>query len=255
MRSAIAIIAALVGLTTPLSPTSLGDVPIAHADCVGPTFTHDIGTVRRGTTIVVKGFGWGTDCHDAGPPPPGEGALGLPRIDLEVVIAQSGVELVVARGHADENYSFEVEVTVPATLDPGPITVRVRSGRVDGLDASPGTLRIGDRPASTARASVTPDTDIETFGPATQPVPADAESAGDPTARSTDPSTIPTSSPPGSDAMVEADTAPDEPAGAAPERESDGNESPLRWVLGTGVAVAAVGAVVALIRRRRSGTR
>lgn len=97
------------------------------ADCSGPLFDHRSGTVDRGSTLVVTGAGWGDDCHDLGDPPAGEGVLGKPLTDIEIVLRQGEVEHVVAIGFADENYEFEVEVPVPIDLEPGPVELGAES--------------------------------------------------------------------------------------------------------------------------------
>lgn len=102
----------------------------AAASCLGPTVEHQ-GEVVRGTTFVVTGRGWGDNCYDTGGPPEGEGTLGRPVTDIEVVISQAGQEIVVARGSANWDYNFFVEVEVPVDLQPGVATVFARSEQYD----------------------------------------------------------------------------------------------------------------------------
>lgn len=120
--------ARLLTATLTLAMT-LAVLPVAPAagDCSGPVFDHRSGTVDRGSTLVITGFGWGDDCHDAGDPPGGEGVLGKPLTDIGIVLRQGEVEHLVAIGFADENYEFEVEIPIPVDLEPGPIEVRVDS--------------------------------------------------------------------------------------------------------------------------------
>jgi hypothetical protein len=152
----------LVGLVASVGPT-------ARADCVAPSFTHDAQTIGRGETIVVTGMFWGTECYDTGPPPEGQGALGEPATDVEVYVVQGDVEVLVARGRAASDYTFEVEVPVPTELEPGPATVAVRSTGFEGTDGT-GSFDLTAAPA----VEPTISTPVE-FGPstgATTPTPA-----------------------------------------------------------------------------------
>jgi hypothetical protein len=90
--------------------------PVAvAASCVAPELSYTGGPVRPGDTVRVVGQYWGDDCFDTGPPPAGQGTLGLPRQGIAVVFEQNGTQTVVARGNADGDYQFQVDVTVPQT--------------------------------------------------------------------------------------------------------------------------------------------
>lgn len=132
----------------------------ATADCAGPTFEHDSGEHAPGSTITVVGVGFGDNCYDTGPPPPGEGILGRPIADITIAIAQDGRETDVATGSADASYEFSVDVVLPPDLAPGSAEVRVRWGA--GFDAfltSDGDLTVTDDPP------VAGDHEVRTFGP------------------------------------------------------------------------------------------
>src|SRR5215218_4330045 len=96
-----------------LLPIGLGtalfalDAPAAGADCSSPTIEYPAGPVDRSQAITVTGSGFGDNCYDTGPPPPGQGALGRPRDGIEIVITQAGDEHLVAQGGADAEYGFE----------------------------------------------------------------------------------------------------------------------------------------------------
>lgn len=120
----------------------------ASADCQGPTLQFEPAAAPRGGEITVAGTGFGDNCYDTEPPPDGEGVLGRPQRDLQVLLVQGGEELVVAKGDAGADYAFEVTVVVPAALEPGParFVARLADGgeafvpQADGLvitDAAP----------------------------------------------------------------------------------------------------------------------
>lgn len=126
----------------------------AAADCSGPTVDWAPHEVARGGTVTVTGSAFGDNCYDTGPPPPGQGFLGVPRQDLQIVVVQGEVEVVVAEGDADAEYAFEVDIVVPPELQPGPanLVVRVPEGRVDptAIDG----LTITDEPPTGTAATV-----------------------------------------------------------------------------------------------------
>jgi hypothetical protein len=95
-----------------------------------------------------------------GPPPRGEGTLGHPIDDIEIVITQGGTEQVVARGAADDEYAFSVDIVVPSGLAAGEARVLARGGAVTAaFDATDAPLVLGDGPPSPAEDSAA------TFGP------------------------------------------------------------------------------------------
>lgn len=98
----------------------------AAGSCIAPVVSHAAGPVVRGATLTVEGRRWGDDCYDTGMPPPGYGVLGRPAQDIEVLVVQGEREVVVARGDADDDLAFAVEVTVPVDLAPGSATIVAR---------------------------------------------------------------------------------------------------------------------------------
>lgn len=98
----------------------------AAADCGGPTISYTPAEVVAGDAIIVDGYGWGDNCYDTGPPPGGEGDLGKPLTNIEIVFVHQGGEVPVATGNADGRYEFTAEITVPGTLEPGDFTVETR---------------------------------------------------------------------------------------------------------------------------------
>ena len=112
----------------------------------------------RGQTVTIKGEGWGDECYDTGPPPPGQGALGTPVTGIEIVLTQGSTETVVARGDADATYRFTVDITVPDSLQPGTATLSARSSQVPAF-ALPQPLTVSAQPSSTT------DQTVATFGP------------------------------------------------------------------------------------------
>lgn len=143
-------------------------VPVAAvASCAAPEFVYDGGPVHPGDTVTVVGQYWGDDCYDTGNQPAGEGVLGLPRTGIVVVFVQGGTETIVARGDADTEYQFRVDVVVPETAVSGQARLVARVGDWDGYDASRGALTVASD-GDDSPASVAP------FGPADQPAPGSA---------------------------------------------------------------------------------
>jgi hypothetical protein len=135
----------------------------ATADCSGPTVRSAPLEVAAGDEVTITGEAMGDNCYDTGPPPAGQGALGKPLRDLEVVVQQGDAEHVLARGGADEDYAFEVTVTVPADLEPGEAVVLVRHR--DGDQVSAGQpLSVRDGPDVGQGAGVAAVEVVE-FGP------------------------------------------------------------------------------------------
>ena len=130
--------------------------PPAAADCSGPTVESAPAEVGRGGELTVVGSSFGDNCYDTGPPPDGEGFLGVPQSDVQVLVIQGGEEILVAKGDADEGYGFEVTVVVPAALEPGPaqLVARLASG-ADVLPFTDDGLTISDAaPVEGAEESV-----------------------------------------------------------------------------------------------------
>ncbi len=130
----------------------------ASADCAGPML-RPVAPVVRGDALVIHGEAFGDNCYDTGPPPDGEGALGVPVPDVELSIAQGDGEVVVARGAADADYRFQVEVMVPPRLSPGPARLIARWG--DGRTAEQAFEVLADPPTQEPPGT----TPVEPFGP------------------------------------------------------------------------------------------
>jgi hypothetical protein len=125
----------------------------ASADCSLPTVgaAPDAGT--PGSPITVTGHAWGTNCYDTGPPPPGEGPLGIPQTDIDVVFRDAaGTETVLATVDADTEYGFTLEAAVPAGAAAGPGRVAARG--------STGFVAVGE--AFTVTGGVIPATPVFT---------------------------------------------------------------------------------------------
>ncbi len=99
----------------------------ATADCIGPTVGNTGGDLAHGEFITVTGYGFGDNCYDTGPPPPGEGSLGMPLSGIEVYFDQGGQRHLVATGNSGQDYAWEVQVPIPAVLDIGEAQVVVMS--------------------------------------------------------------------------------------------------------------------------------
>lgn len=115
----------LVVLSLAVGAVGASATPVA-ADCSGPTVEFEPAEVGRGGELTVVGTAFGDNCYDTGPPPDGEGFLGVPQSDIEVRILQGPEEILVAKGDADDDYRFEVTVVVPSALDPGAARLVVR---------------------------------------------------------------------------------------------------------------------------------
>lgn len=121
----------------------------AGADCSGPTIEHTTGTVDRGEPITITGEAFGDNCYDTGPPPPGEDVLGKPLKRIEIVFVQGGAETVAARGDADRDFGFEIDVKLPADLQPGDVTVEARwANGGTAFNATTAALVVSDAPAA-----------------------------------------------------------------------------------------------------------
>ena len=104
-------------------------VGTSEASCVGPQISYGVTPVSPGQVVRVTGEYWGTDCFDTNHKPRGIGNLGEPQADIEVVVLQDGNGPVVARGDADRDYGFVVDVSIPGPLQPGTITIAARAGQ------------------------------------------------------------------------------------------------------------------------------
>lgn len=202
-----------------LAASIVPDQPAA-ASCVAPAVTFRPGRVTRGAVLTITGKYFGDDCLDTGTLPPGVGALGNPLTGIVIVIDQGSLEFVVANGSADDDYSFQVDVVVPAGLAPGEASINV--------------LAAGD-----ARLTIDPPLVISSASP----IGSDVESVaafGPPT---TAPELV-DSVPP---VVLPADI-PDEPAATAPPLstapiEPDDNTSRQRAISAGFAGVVAIAAI------------
>lgn len=128
-------VATLLLVTVTFFTATTTAAPPVEASCIGPMLQVSdaavTGPVDRGQTLVVTGLGWGDDCYDTGVPPGGQGTLGHPLRNISIVFVQGDRQLVVARGDADRDYAFRVRITVPPSLEPGPVRLVARHGSQD----------------------------------------------------------------------------------------------------------------------------
>jgi hypothetical protein len=210
-RAIAVMVTATAWLAMPVTATQA-----VSASCPESTLQFKPARVARGGVLTITGKNLGDDCIDTGTLPPGVGPLGNPLNGLAVVINQGTLEFVVATGSADSDYAFQVEVVVPAGLEPGEAAISLLAG--DGRLAATTPLVISAvPPRSSAEAPVA------TFGPpGTDPEPLG-------------------SSPP---VILPADI-PDEPVATAPPLSAP----PIENETGTGdlqraIAVGVAGAVL-----------
>lgn len=85
------IISAFISATAVAAFSGLA-TPHAGTDCALPTVTFDPRDTARGQTITVTGRTFGDNCYDSGAPPAGQGVLGRPIDDIEVVLQQASSE-------------------------------------------------------------------------------------------------------------------------------------------------------------------
>lgn len=113
-------VAALVILTFGL----IGASPVAGA-CAPPLLTviTDGQKVYPGSVITIEGIYFGDNCYDTGPPPSGEGTIGMPLQNIDIVLTQNGREHLVATGNAGGGYDFSVDVVVPDDVEVGVMSV------------------------------------------------------------------------------------------------------------------------------------
>ncbi len=131
---------------------------VARADCIGPTYSHTGGDLAHGDLLTVTGYGFGDNCYDTGPPPPGEGSLGRPLTGIEVYMEQGGRLHLVAVGNADQDYLWKLEVPIPTVLGKGEAHVVVMSNGFEAFREDPPEIWVTSAPVE---ASIEP----VTFGP------------------------------------------------------------------------------------------
>jgi hypothetical protein len=142
-----------------LAAPSVSVQPVV-ATCAAPSVKVKPARVARGGVLTVTGKFFGDDCLDTGTVPAGVGPLGNPLTGLFIVIDQGENEFVVATGSAGNDYAFEVDVVVPAQLEPGEASVALL-GAGDARLTTDLPLVITSAPARDAEATVA------TFGPPT----------------------------------------------------------------------------------------
>jgi hypothetical protein len=117
--------------------------------------------IARGGVLAITGQYFGDDCLDTGTLPQGVGPLGNPLSGLVIVIDQGEHEFVVAAGSAGSDYSFRVDVVVPAGLEPGAASLALLgAGDARLTDNLP--LVISSAPALRSDVAT-----VATFGPPT----------------------------------------------------------------------------------------
>ncbi len=206
------------------------------ASCATPTVKYKPARIARGGVVTITGQNFGDDCLDTETPPPGVGPLGSPLTGLVIVINQGANEFVVATGSADTDYSFEVDIVVPAELEPGEAMLSVIGAGDARLTVDPPLAISGATPIDSAEATVAafgPPTPIETVPPGTLPpvvLPADI------------PDGPAATTPPLSTAPIDVDT--------------DTDHADLQRAIGVGIAgIVAIGATAFAVwsRSKRSG--
>jgi|GEM_PF-2296820 len=104
--------------------------------CASPSLSIDTKTVTVEGELLVTGQNFGTKCYDEETPPLGEGVLGLPNQDIEIVMTQSDAAILVARGNAGNDYNFVVTVKLPPEFTTGVLTVTARYMVADSVEFS-----------------------------------------------------------------------------------------------------------------------
>lgn len=228
----IAFVVLLIGLLVAIGAP-------AAADCSGPTIEIVRRDVGRGGQLLVIGSAWGDNCYDTGPPPDGEGGLGVPIDAIEIYVVQDGKEWLVATGAADADYSFEALVVVPIALQPGNATVEARWNDRVAYSQDPQFVVSGAAPLMSAEPSVvTFDATTTTTSVASTTIPA-ATTATDPAAEVTSTSEV-------SGSVVQGSSS----GGQDEARTSSTRTVPL--ISGLVSAMAAASAVVVVVRRRKN---
>ncbi len=208
----------VVALALFSAPTTTDQQPVAN--CPAPAVKFRPARIARGGVLTITGSNFG-DCLDPGTG--GAGPLGSPLTGLLIVIDQGANEFVVANGSADDDYSFRVEVVVPADLEPGEASLNLLGAGDARMEITPSLVISNASPVSSDPATVA------TFGP--QP-PTDTEPDA----------TIPPPILPGDIPDEHAVTIP--PLSTAPIEIDDGSSETQRRVITVGLAVAlAIGAL------------
>jgi hypothetical protein len=138
------------------APPATSD-PTAPA-CPAPVVRFKPARIARGGHVTITGSNFG-DCLISGTVPVA-GPLGNPLTGLLIVIDQGTSEFVVANGSADSDYSFKVDVVVPADLEPGEASLNLIGSGDARMAISPSLVISNASPISSAEPAVA------TFGPA-----------------------------------------------------------------------------------------
>jgi hypothetical protein len=150
-----------------VASVALGVGPSA-ASCVGAQISYDVTPVSPGQVVRVTGEHWGTECYDTGNQPRGVGSLGEPQANIEILVLQNGAGPVVARGDADHDYRFVVDVSIPGPLQTGTIAISARVGGAQPQVAAGGTIPVTNTsaavPTETASFDIPVDSTAATPG-------------------------------------------------------------------------------------------
>lgn len=161
----LSIVALVVGVVS---------APPASADCSAPSMTFSPHDVVRGGEVIATGKAWGDNCYDTGPPPDGEGVLGRPVTDIDIVVVQGEEEWIVATIDADDDYRFTTPVNVPQDATPGDAQMIARkAGTLPYVSNPDPDLRISNAPAVTPPPT---DNTLSTNAPDPEAATAENES-------------------------------------------------------------------------------
>ena len=120
--------------------------PEAGADCAGPTLRVNPTGGPGGSTVTLIGDYFGTNCYDTGPPPLGQGYLGLPQTGIAVTFTDAaGTPTTLATVDAGSQYHFVAEVQIPADA-----AIGAGSFQAGGALAVPFAVSVGVIPATPA---------------------------------------------------------------------------------------------------------
>jgi hypothetical protein len=196
----------------------------ASADCASPTVTIKPHRVARGAVLTITGQYFGDECLDTGTLPEGVGPLGTPMSGLVIVIDQGSNEFVVASGSADSDYAFEVEIVVPAGLEPGEAVLGILGAGDARMTIDPPLTISGASPIEST------ETTVATFGPST----TDTEPPG------TDPPVVLPAEIPDEPVPVTAPTLSTAPVDTPDDNSTDRQRAISAGVAGV-VAIAGIG--------------
>jgi hypothetical protein len=93
--------------------------PAAATSCSGPEMSVTPSTIAPGTTTLLSGYAFGTDCTNSG--------LGPPAEDVEIVVRVGNKEKVVGQVDVGADYDFVIDVHIPPSLGTGSGAITARS--------------------------------------------------------------------------------------------------------------------------------